>query len=410
MIRNVQTDSLDTVKSDDYMAVVENAVANLSALQSLLIRLEAESYEEKQPSSSSVGHRTNSRDFSAAVGGFLHPLIELERKLSNVSMTANTNRQLQKHKQEQPYHPQQQQKQQQRQPYVPQQHKQPRQQTLYREDAVRSRYQEYAETKLSEEKMGDRDEPDSDMSWHSFSSPSHSILQPIPRMILVDLFHDDKKIVTKTLDCFIQLCSNESKDNDVRKNRHLIYEIGGHFMIVAVIKKYYPHEMIQQNGVAALHYLTAYDKIRNSLSKIDIVATILLPMRNFAHNGKIQQYGCGAINCLTWKNGPNSNRLVNIGGLNDICYAMKTYTNNYILQQFGTLVLVNIARWKPYRALVVQVGGRERLTKVIVDYTEMPHKKHTMNMNHNHHTGSANVDFDYKIYQKARRAVRLLLI
>lgn len=243
----------------------------------------------------------------------------------------------------------------------------------------------------------------------NFINPDNSKLSLIQLIVLVEMFKEDPNRIHDSLEIISNLCSIDSERNNATSNRNEVFETGGHHIILATMNKHYTNQTIQEVSCRVLQYLMINKQIRNSLVENHVTLdTIALAIRNFPNSEKIHQFGFGVLNSVTWKNEMNTTTFVNdLNGPIYICSSMRAFPNNYVLQQFGALILVNMIRWHRFRNTVISSGGRELLTQIVVEYMDgsIPGNTSAKSGVKSKHA----IDFESKICKKARRAVRRLL-
>jgi hypothetical protein len=120
--------------------------------------------------------------------------------------------------------------------------------------------------------------------------PDTSTLLPIHKLIAVDLWSDDKKIVEEAFSQLADLCCN---NENVKENRTNILRTGGASSIVGAMRRWYMVPEIQAQGCRALANASiGSDSFRRLANEVGAFVVIVCAMENYPNHCFLQYMGC----------------------------------------------------------------------------------------------------------------------
>mmetsp|Transcript_31949 Transcript_31949/g.75150 ORF Transcript_31949/g.75150 Transcript_31949/m.75150 type:complete len:602 (-) Transcript_31949:183-1988(-) len=125
--------------------------------------------------------------------------------------------------------------------------------------------------------------------------------------------------------------------------------------VIRAMKRHIMHNKVQLYGCCTLHYISeAYKK---EITEAWGISTILLAMKEYAHDIMLQEQGCGALSIiLNEKIDSDIESFIKEGGLNTILQSMMQSPQNLEIQKYG-LKILNSLKTKDNYELMLSGGG-----------------------------------------------------
>lgn len=207
------------------------------------------------------------------------------------------------------------------------------------------------------------------VDYFAINKNAHN-LDPIPTLILTELWNDDKSRVKNGMKKLANLCFG---DDGREANRKAIYEAGGHATIVGAMMKWIGCPIITAEGCRTLQNATADNPVyRDSAVKVGALEIVLAAMRKYFNDRYLQRVGCGALHSLTKNNLSHSVRMVTeLGGVQTIVDGMKSFPDSIRLQMWACIAINNLSQWETQKERIVDAGALAVLVNALETSNDM---------------------------------------
>ena len=189
--------------------------------------------------------------------------------------------------------------------------------------------------------------------------------------LLSNLWSDDPTVIEKSLKDLAGMCDPDITDL-FEANERNVCRLGGHIVVVQVVKKHVDDALIQEEGIGALLNFTFSTLAQVLVGDIGGVEVILAGMKRHPDNANIQWWGCGAIGNLLYETKRNAERLEESDGIAAVIAAMKVHPNNEEVQCNSCYAIWRMCEWAEYRHLIVAAGGLVTIAKAMEKYIGNP--------------------------------------
>jgi hypothetical protein len=202
-------------------------------------------------------------------------------------------------------------------------------------------------------------------------SPDTTRLSAIHKLVVEDLWSDDKEGVEQALTQLANLCF-PSYVNWTQENTAAIHSAGAASAIVGAMKKWYTVPDIQVEGCRALAYIAADIKdFRLSAENAGGLEVIVCAMQNYLNNSEVQAMRCAALGFLCLDIEKHAAHVVNtMKGHGIIIAAMKTFPENARVQRYACHALSKLSFWKEFRMSICDAGGRRALAEALETHND----------------------------------------
>lgn len=200
-------------------------------------------------------------------------------------------------------------------------------------------------------------------------------VEPIPKLILTELWKDDKARVGNGMKHLANLCFHDDNHNHNNRqaNRQAVYEAGGIATVVGAMIKWDQNAAITAEGCRTLHNVTMDNLVyQDSAVKVGALEIVLAAMRRFTNDRYIQRVGCGALHALS-KNSLNHamHLIIELDGMRAMVSCMKAFPDSRRLQMWACFAMEDISRWEMLKDHLVDAGALVALAAAIETYREM---------------------------------------
>jgi len=201
--------------------------------------------------------------------------------------------------------------------------------------------------------------------------PDPPNLSPIQKILLVDLWKDDSKIVKSALTKLATLCKKSSNE-EFEENRATVNRLGGAAILATALRKWYGFPVIQAEGCRALMGASCDEgAFKKSVKDSGGLHAIIWAMKSYPDNLKVQTSACGALGNGIYGVKENAEYVVNtLNGIDWIIAAMNKFPHDAALQFVACSVLDNLVKWDEFRDPVMQAGGRRALLDAIENHKD----------------------------------------
>jgi hypothetical protein len=173
-------------------------------------------------------------------------------------------------------------------------------------------------------------------------------LHAFHRLVFIDLLSHDKDVVTVALKEIQELC--EPQCQDMMLNRHLLYMVGAHALLLLVMKKWCFCSVVTTIGFRVLHYGSTKKEFAIATVNIGLLQTILMGMKSFPHHRLLQQAGCGVLYTMATVSTNLAHTIFTESeGLQLIVQALRTFPADTYLQRCACDALSAFSRRKELR-------------------------------------------------------------
>jgi hypothetical protein len=194
--------------------------------------------------------------------------------------------------------------------------------------------------------------------------PNASSLSPIHKLILVDLWSDDKKVVRKALQQVAEClcCMHEECVNNIT----IFHRAGGASTIVGAMRRWYIVPDIQAHGCLAL--ANAFIETNNSdvhPNEAGASEAITNAMKNYPYNRDVLMNGCRALASLCYTMEQGAYIVNTMKGHDVILTTMKIFSNDAEIQAWTCYALSYLSETEKCRAPICDAGGFQALLDTI---------------------------------------------
>jgi hypothetical protein len=201
--------------------------------------------------------------------------------------------------------------------------------------------------------------------------PSASTLSPIHKLILVDLWSDDKQVVLEALKQVKKVC--KCNDENYVEDVITFHEAGGASTIVGAMRRWYTVPEIQALGCGALanSFIDPDEDSRLRIIEAGASEAIVCAMKNYPKNRDVLMNGCRALGRLCdWKEQSRNYIVITMKGHDVILTAMKKFPNDTELQMWACYALKYLSEPEKCRAPICDSGGFHALLDTIETYKD----------------------------------------
>jgi hypothetical protein len=146
----------------------------------------------------------------------------------------------------------------------------------------------------------------------------------INKLILVDLWSDDKKLIEEALRQSANLF--KSTNVEFKENRTIVHSAGGLWAILGAMRRWYINPDIQVQGCRALGNATDRRNLPLHAKEAGAFEVIVCAMKNYPDNCAVQMNSCIALGKLCFHSNNNAGYVVNtMKGHCVILAAMQTF-------------------------------------------------------------------------------------
>lgn len=197
--------------------------------------------------------------------------------------------------------------------------------------------------------------------------PDNSGLSLIQEYLWVDLWSDDKTIVTQALTKLADLFLESVVLNN---NAASLQHMGVAPTIVNAMRKWYTVPRIQGEGCRALQNISSHLAFVVSFSKaaneVGALKAIVWAMTTYSDDKHVQGNACGALGNLCSDVKENADDLVHaLKGADAIVSAMKNFPDDVYVQCCASRALDSLSCWKEFKASIVEAGACRFLVDAI---------------------------------------------
>ena len=184
-----------------------------------------------------------------------------------------------------------------------------------------------------------------------------SKLDPISKILFLDLWQDDQAEVCKALKQLANLCFY---DDNHALHRRTVFMVGGFSLLVSVMRQWSDCCDIEAEACRAFLNicLDGGSFICEAACGVGALEVILAAMQRFDNDGYIQRVGCGALHALTKCSAKMARRLVlELGGAFKLVRSMRSFPKSKRLQMWACCALADWAQWGDLRQSLLDTGG-----------------------------------------------------
>jgi hypothetical protein len=190
----------------------------------------------------------------------------------------------------------------------------------------------------------------------SLTTPDVSRLPGILKWTMVDLLSNSEDVVVAALGNI----QNHYSFTDPP------YPVFPAATVVGVMIRWYDSEEIQATAGAALANTAQHPMLRQDALRVGALETVLLAMKNFPRNERVQLFCTGAIVNLSCDNAESTmTRLLNGSAFLLVTTAMKSFPDDRRLQRWACQFLSNAAGRKHLRRSIIDAGALETIGTAI---------------------------------------------
>lgn len=125
--------------------------------------------------------------------------------------------------------------------------------------------------------------------------------------------------------------------------------------VIRAMKRHIMHNKVQLYGCCTLHYIA--DAYKNEITEAWGISTILVSMKEYAHDSMLQEQGCAALSIILNEKVDNDiEAFMKDGGLSTILQSMMQSPQNLEIQKYGLRILNSLKTTDNYE-LMLSGGG-----------------------------------------------------
>ena len=224
----------------------------------------------------------------------------------------------------------------------------------------------------------------------ALSATYSSNLDPISKILFVDLWQDDRAEVRKALKQLANLCFY---DENYVLHRQTIFMVGGFSLLVSVMRQWSDCSDIQAEACRAFLNicLDCGSFICEAACGVGALEAILAAMQRFDNDAYLQRVGCGALHALTKSCAKTARRLVReLRGAFKLVRSMRSFPQSRRLQMWAYCALADWAQWEDLRQSLLDTGALSVIDQTIALFKDKDNLE------------------DVAIQDKARNVLRIL--
>jgi hypothetical protein len=172
------------------------------------------------------------------------------------------------------------------------------------------------------------------------------------------------------------LCHHDKTDL-FQGNEREICRLGGHIVVVQVLKKKVDDARIQEEGIRALWNFAHPTLAKMLVGDIGGVEVILTGMKRHPEYENLQRAACGAIKNILDQTKRNAEPFKESDGIAQVIAAMKAHPENEDVQLYGCTALLHMSQLEEYRPLIFAAGGAVTIATVMEKYSDNPSVRET---------------------------------
>jgi len=195
-------------------------------------------------------------------------------------------------------------------------------------------------------------------------------LDPISKILFLDIWQDDRVEVRKALKQLANLCF---QDGNRERNRQTVFAVGGFSMLVSVMRQWSDCSEIQAEACRGFLNicLDGGATICETACAVGALETVLTAMQRFADDAYLQRVGCGALYALTKNNAKNAHRLVlELRGAFRVVRAMREFAHSKRLQMWAMAAIAEWAQWEALRQSILDTGALTVIDLVMTSFKD----------------------------------------
>ena len=192
-----------------------------------------------------------------------------------------------------------------------------------------------------------------------------SKLDPISKILFLDLWEDDRLKVCQSLKQLANLCFH---DESHEQNRHTVFKVGGFPLLVSAMSQWKNCSEIQAEACRAVLNicLDSSASLCEAACGVGTLEAILAAMQRFDSDDYMQRVGCGALHALTKTNSTTARRLVvDLMGAFKVVRAMRNFPKSKRLQMWACCALADWAQWEDLRQNILDTGALTAIALVV---------------------------------------------
>jgi hypothetical protein len=192
---------------------------------------------------------------------------------------------------------------------------------------------------------------------------NNTLLLPIPHIIAVDIWSDQKDIVRQAL-------RNLAESSTVIERKQEILDCGGHLAIIITMKKWSTSPDVVVDACNALEKAARFASFfADAVVRIGGLEVILYFLKEYHNDERVQAYGCSALCALSWSQQNAETFVFKLQGINAFQDAMTLFPYSTQLLQNACWFFHHVSAWPEFRAPAVSAGVLGSLSNAIETYT-----------------------------------------
>jgi hypothetical protein len=190
-----------------------------------------------------------------------------------------------------------------------------------------------------------------------------SLLLPTSRLIVIDLWSDQKEVVTKAL-------ATLARSATAIKGKQEILDCGGHLAIVQILKKW---SMTAEVVIEACNTLEKTSRFATFFADAVVLVggleVVLYCLKEYTHDDRIQGSGCSALCAIAWSRKNADFFVFKLHGVTAFTNAINEYPYSTIVMQNACWFFNHLSSWSDFRKPLVAAGVLGVLANAIETYT-----------------------------------------
>ena len=188
--------------------------------------------------------------------------------------------------------------------------------------------------------------------------------EAIPELLFVDMQQENEEKVAAAVEKLARLIHTSNANWKVNADQAL--SLGAIAIILLLMRKWHYNKPIQLKGLCGLVLLTYYNP-RSTAAEVSIIKsggieTIMVAMKSFPDDYGIQNKGCLAIGNVFYDTNPTIDEAMTrfvhkLDGIGLVVPVMKKFQNNFLVQQNGCHVLEQLSKKQVLRDALKKGGA-----------------------------------------------------
>lgn len=201
-------------------------------------------------------------------------------------------------------------------------------------------------------------------------------LDLLPRLLLTDLWSNNPEIVLRTLEVIGEMCRsvdddmhNVSKEQMAKTNRNIVREVGGHLALILTMRRWMSNPSIQAEGCFVLGAAGMDHNFTNAAVDVGAIETILAAMKTYPSHEAVQLYGCGAILVLSLDDANTAKHFVmKLHGLEIIISSLTNFPSSTDIEDLACQIFLGLSEYMELKVALVKSGAIRALGSVFERY------------------------------------------